>query len=410
MNSALISALSHFGTRDGEVIIAGQKVTEIVNKYSTPLYVYDQSVIKWRHQALRDALPPQIRIYYAVKANPNIEILRILGGLYDGLDVASKGEIENALKAGIPASVMSFAGPGKTIDELKYSVEIGLENISIENEREIDHLIEICSSLKKSASISIRINPDFDLAKSGLKMGGGPKQFGIDSEKVSALIMKINQIELLNFEGIHIYAGSQNLNSESLIESFQKIIQYSLELSKMTNITLKRINLGGGFGIPYFAKDEDMDLIKVGKGLKDLLKDNHDYLKKTKLIIELGRFIIGEAGIYMTKILYKKKSRGEIFIIIDGGMHQHLPASGNFGQSLVRRPFPITVLNKVDNPPEKVNIVGPLCTPLDTFGMGTEIPEAEEGDLIGVFNAGAYGYTASPLKFLSHKEPGEIIF
>lgn len=409
MNKAIEYALSYFQQENGELMIKNKSITQITRKNPTPIYLYDSSIIKIKHDELRAVIPSKIEIYYAVKANPNVEILKVIGNYYDGFDIASQGEMEASIKAGCSPKKMSFAGPGKSVSELTFSIQQKIGSISIESELELERIFQIAERLGIDTNILVRVNPDFELAKSGLKMGGGPKQFGIDSERVPDVITKIEQSKRVNFKGIHIYAGSQNLSADSLMESFRKIILYTSELSSRTNVKVEKINLGGGFGIPYFAQDTKLNIIKVGEDLHYLMHHLPDNLKNTKFVIELGRYIVGECGIYMTQIIDKKISRDQTFIIIDGGMHQHLPASGNFGMSLVRRPFPVTVVNKLNNPLEKVNIVGPLCTPLDTFGLNLDLPKADIGDFVGVMNSGAYGFTASPLKFLSHDYPAEII-
>ena len=408
MNFALNSALSNFKQHNGELLIGGKTVSSLAQEHGTPLYIYDRTVIERRCQSLRNALPSNLKINYAVKANPNIEIIRIMGELYDGFDIASSGEMEKAIEAGICPEVISFTGPGKSVDELRFAIEHNIGSISVESERELEHIQFICKALGTTARILIRVNPSFELSRSGLKMGGGAKQFGIDSQRVPVLIKNIKGDKHVQFEGIHIFAGTQNLQADRLIQAFKKILGYAGDLSSSSNIALKTINMGGGFGIPYFAHERDLDLNSVGNGLKTLLHAYQSKLPDTVLKIELGRFLVGESGIYLSRVLYRKISHGQTFLITDGGMHHHLAASGNFGQSLVRRPMPLITANRLNNPLEKVTVAGPLCTPLDTFGT-VDLPQADEGDLIAVFNSGAYGFSASPVAFLSQKPPQEII-
>jgi len=409
VNKAVQSALSLFKQKDNELYIAGKPISEIMRNQIAPAYIYDSSILKLKHEILRRIIPDEIDIYYAVKANPYVPLLKLIGSLYDGLDIASMGEMQKALNAGIPAQKMSFAGPGKSMEELEFAISKEIGSISVENEGELENIQAITTRKNKIARILLRVNPDFDLTGSGMKMGGGPKQFGIDSEKLPEVIDRVKTFQLINFVGIHIYAGSQILDAASILESFGKIFEYAKNLKEHSGVNLPKINLGGGFGIPYFANDEPLDIERIGSGLRDMLIQYKKYFPETRFNIELGRYIIGECGLYVSKILYRKISRGQIFLIINGGMHHHLAASGNFGQSLVRRPFPVIIANKLTHPLEKVNVVGPLCTPLDTFGSGIELQEAGEGDLIAVLNSGAYGFSASPLGFLSHREPSEII-
>ncbi len=407
MNFALTSALSNFQQQNGELLIGGRTVSSLSKEHGTPLYIYDRAVIERRAKALRAALPGDLQVYYAVKANPNPEIIHLMGELFDGFDVASAGEAERVIQAGIAPERISFAGPGKTIPELRYAIEKQIGGLSIESEQEFEHIRSLCRQLGKTADVLVRVNPDFDLSQSGMKMGGGPKPFGVDSERVPALLKAIKDDILVHFKGIHIFAGSQNLAAEELLRLFGKILDYAVSLVEKTGIPLENLNMGGGFGIPYFAHERELDLDAVGLGLKSLLGQYGALLGDTSFIIELGRFLVGECGVYLSRVLYRKMSMGEVFLITDGGMHHHLAASGNLGQSLVRRPMPITVANKQGYPLEKAHVTGPLCTPLDSFGF-VDLPEAQEGDLIAVLNSGAYGFSSSPQLFLSHPPPKEV--
>jgi len=370
--------------------------------------VYDRAMLAWRREELRKYMPAELALTYAVKANPAVEMLRVIAPLYDGIDLASYGEMEKALAAGIDPHKMSFAGPGKSQKDLEFALSNDIGTLSIESERELEHIEAIAQRLNKKARILIRVNPAFELSRSGLKMGGGPKQFGIDSERVPAVIASLKNKTALSFEGIHIFSGTQNLNADSILEATQKTLTYAAELQAETGIALNIINLGGGFGIPYFKGDAELDLAKVGGGYRDLLNQFKTTFIGTKFKIELGRFLVGECGLYLAKVLYRKISREAVFLVLDGGMHHHLPASGNLSLSPIRRQMQITVANKLSAPLEKVNVVGPLCTPLDSFGFNIDLPYADEGDIIAIPNSGAYGYSISPLGFLSHPLPKEI--
>ena len=241
-----------------------------------------------------------------------------------------------------------------------------------------------------------------------MKMGGGAKQFGIDDDLVSAMIEKTVKMPV-DFQGFHIFAGSQNLNADVICSAMEQSLDLILRLSGPLANSLKILNLGGGFGIPYFEKDDELDVRKIGKFLGGLLKTYQPHFPNARFVIELGRYLVGEAGLYLSKVLYKKKSRGKTFIIIDGGMHHHLAASGNFGQVL-RKNYPIVIGNNINATElEQVDIVGPLCTPLDLIGSKMTLGEISEGDTVVIMNSGAYGYTASPLLFLGHPPPQEIV-
>lgn len=409
MNAPFESFEARFPRRDGEVTVAGRTLSEIVREFGSPLYLFDRSVLRLRHDAVRAALPRELSITYAIKANPNRDIVRLLGGMYDGVDIASRGEMEIALAAGVPAGKMSFAGPGKSRDELRFAVEQGIGTISLEGERELEILESICAESDRKCDVLIRVNPDFEFSRSGLKMGGGSKQFGIDSERVPAVISRLQASARVRYRGIHIFSGTQNLNAESVLDAFAKILEYAAGLSVSTGVPLEILNLGGGFGIPYFRGDSPLDLDRVGAGITRLIADFGPRLPGTRLKIELGRFLVGECGLYVASVLYRKISRGTVFLVLDGGMHHHLAASGNISQSPIRRQMLVLPGNRLEGELEKVNVAGPLCTPLDTFGMGVELPALQEGDLVVIPNSGAYGLSMSPSAFLSHKPPKEIV-
>ena len=402
-------ALKKFNVHHNQLIAGGTPVSEWVQEYGTPIYLYDSSVIRKKVAFFRDSIPHQIKLYYAVKANPHSGLLKEMVSLVDGFDVASIGELDGVIRAGGNPQTISFAGPGKRREELSRSIEIGIGSINIESERELDLIVEEGKRLDKAPRISVRINPDFELHGSGMKMGGGAKQFGIDAEKVPALMEKIRHLPV-DFQGFHIFTGSQNLNAEAICSVMEQSLDLVWRLAGSLADSVRLLNLGGGFGIPYFDKDKELNIAAIGKHLNTLLKTYQPRFPNATFAIELGRYLVGECGLYVARVLYKKESRGKIFLITDGGMNHHLAASGNFGQVL-RKNYPIVIGNKVyATETEEVNIVGPLCTPLDLIGSKVNLPKASERDLIVIMNSGAYGYTASPLLFLGHQPPREILF
>lgn len=409
MHDSLTPIIAHFGKKDGELLVAGRPISRILEEHGSPVYLYDRSILRWRSDLMRKHLPADLYVTYAVKANPNLEVLKEMGDLYYGIDIASQGEMEMALKAGITADRMSFAGPGKSPAELRFVIGKDIGTISAEGEREVDHIEAIAKETGKTVRVMIRVNPAFELSRAGLKMGGGSKQFGVDSERVPALVARLLASKHMKYCGIHIFSGTQNLSPESILETQEKILDYASALAAETGAAPEIVNLGGGFGIPYFKGDAELDLEAVGKGMSALIGKYRAKLPGTHFKIELGRYLVGECGVYAARILYRKESRGQNFLIMDGGMHHHLPASGNMNQSPIRRQMHVVVANNLDGAVERVNVVGPLCTPLDNFGLNVELPKAGEGDVIAVLNSGAYGFSISPLGFLSHKPPKEVV-
>lgn len=374
---------------------------------TTPFYAYDRHLITERVALLRKHLPAEIQIHYAMKANPMPAVVQHLANLVDGIDVASVGELRVALDTPILPDQISFAGPGKKDSELSCAIAAGI-TLNMESEQEMERIAILGQNLDICPRVAIRVNPDFELKSSGMKMSGGPKQFGVDAERVPSMLSRCNKLKL-DFEGFHIFCGSQNLNAAAIQEAQEKTIQLGLHLIKHAPNSVRLLNIGGGFGVPYFPGEKSLDLISICKNLNLLLKDTKKYLSNTKIAIELGRYLVAEAGIYVCKVLERKISRERVFLVTDGGLHHHLAASGNFGQ-VIRKNYPVIVGNKVTgNERESVSVVGPLCTPLDLLADEVEMAKADIGDLIVVFQSGAYGLTASPTSFLNHPKPVEVL-
>ena len=348
-----------------------------------------------------------VHIHYAIKANPMPELVKHLSSLVYGLDVASRGELEVALNTDTDVRDISFAGPGKTEADLRAAVDAGV-TINVESFGEIERLSAIGEAVGVQPSVAIRVNPDFELRTSGMKMSGGSKQFGIDAELVPQAMDFVRERDL-KFRGFHIFSGSQNLRTEALIEAQSKTVELVLSLAKTTTVPLELVNIGGGFGIPYFPGESCLDIKPIADNLEELLPRIAENLGEPEIVIELGRYLVGEAGLYVCRVIDKKVSRGHTFLVTDGGLHHHLAASGNFGQVL-RKNYPVAIANRMNGAPlEAVSIVGPLCTPLDLLADNVQLPTALPGDLVAIFQSGAYGYSASPLNFLSHPEPAEIL-
>jgi diaminopimelate decarboxylase len=396
-----------FEVRHNELLIAGEPLSAIARRAGrTPFYVSDHSVIDRKLALLRQALPPNIQLRYAIKANPMPAVVNYLRTRTDGLDVASAGELNLALASGAAPQTISFAGPGKTRDELVAAIAADVL-INVESERELRVLSEIAQQSGRTPRIAIRVNPDFELKTSGMKMSGGPKPFGIDAERVPAVLQSLRDMPL-QFVGLHIFSGSQNLHASALIEAQRASLQLAHELAAHAPSPLLELNLGGGFGIPYFPGEQALDLPAIATHLRELSLHAQQLLPNTRLALELGRYIVGESGVYVCKVVDRKVSRGQLFLITDGGLHHHLAASGNFGQ-VIRKNYPVLVGNRVAGTErEVVTVVGPLCTPLDVLADRMEMARAEEGDLIAVLQSGAYGLSASPTRFLGHPEPVEL--
>ena len=402
------ASTDQFPVQGNELLVGGIPLTRLAARVGqTPFYAYDRALLTRRVADLRAALPAGIKLHYAMKANPMPAVVNHMARLVDGIDVASALELNVALDSGADPHEISFAGPGKGDDELRKAVASGIL-INIESFREVGVLAAIQRETGWTARVAVRVNPDFELKSSGMKMSGGPKQFGVDAEQVPELLAEIGKAGLA-FEGFHLFAGSQNLRPEAIVEAQRKCFELALRLSEAAPSPVRFLNLGGGFGIPYFPGEQRIDLSSIGANLAAIQQEAREKLPQAEIVIELGRYFVGEAGVYVCRIVDRKVSRGHTFLVTDGGLHHHLSASGNFGQ-VIRKNYPVAIGNRMDAPAgEAVSVVGPLCTPLDILGDRMNLPEAGPGDLVVVFQSGAYGASASPRGFLSHPDLVEVL-
>ncbi len=399
----------HFPVIDGELQVGGILLSRLAARVGhTPFYAYDRKQISRRVAELRAALPAAMRIHYAIKANPLPALISHMAGSVDGLDVSSANELKAALDSGMAPEHISFAGPGKQPAELEQAVAAGIL-LNIESFREVRQLAEISARTGWPARVAVRINPDFELKSSGMKMGGGPKQFGVDANQVPGLLDEIGKLGL-SFEGFHIYAGSQNLKADAIADAQWSSYELALRLAEHAPGKVKSLNLGGGFGIPYFPGEKPLELAPIAEALNAIADKATGQLPGARLVLELGRYLVGEAGIYVTRIIDKKISRGHTYLITDGGLNHHLAASGNLGQ-VIRKNYPVAIGNRMNQTTggKSMSIVGPLCTPLDTLAENVEFACVEPGDLVVIFQSGAYGATASPGRFLGHPEAVEVL-
>lgn len=397
-----------FAAIAGELAIGGRAASALVKEAGdTPLFVYSRDVIAARIEGLRAAMPDRLNIHYAMKANPYGPLLEFIADLVDGLDIASAGELEQAREAGYLPREISFAGPGKRDPELMAAIRAGV-TLNLESESEADRALQIGKQVKVAPRLAIRVNPTFELRGSGMKMGGGAKPFGVDADRVPALARKIVDAGA-NWRGFHIYSGSQALDAQALIETQGQVLDLAAQLANEAKVDVPHLNMGGGFGIPYFDKDKPLDIAAIGAALEQRFADLPDVLEETEFAIELGRYLVGEAGVYLTRIVDRKVSHDTTYLVTDGGLHHQLAASGNFG-TVVRRNYPVAIASRFESEPEEVvNVVGCLCTPLDRLADAAHLPRAEVGDLVAVFCAGAYGASASPATFLGQGPAREML-
>jgi diaminopimelate decarboxylase len=400
----------YFPDSRAELRMGGLSVRAVAEKYGTPLFIYDAGVLDAKWHQLRGALPARFAISYSVKANPNRAILEYFLEKGAGLEIASHGEFHQAIAAGCSPDNIIFAGPGKTDKELEFVVVHGIGEIHIESVREAERIIEVSRNFGKRARVAVRVNPASEVQGGAMRMGGKPAPFGVDEEAIDTVLDPLLASNAVDFRGLHLYIGTQIIDHAILSSQYAHGLEVARRIAKRIGHPIATLDFGGGLGIPYFSNEHELDMTALRAGLADLfgkIEKDSDFAG-TQFMVEPGRYLVGESGVYVTRVTDVKVSRGKKFAICDGGMHHHLAASGNLGQT-IKRNYPVAILNKLDRPPAgAIEAAGPLCTPLDVLARNAELPEVEIGDLIGVFQSGAYARAASPLGFLSHVTPPEV--
>lgn len=397
-----------FPVADDCLQVGGMPLTRLAARVgSTPFYAYDRRLLTERVRQLRAALPAAIQLHYSVKANPMPALVQHMAGLVDGCDVASGGELKVALDTPLDPADISFAGPAKSDAELSQAIAAGVV-INLESEREAERAATIGAALGVTPRVLLRLNPEFEMKASGMRMGGGAKQFGLDAEQAPRVLRRLGQLGL-DFRGLQIFSGSQSLNADAIVQAQACTFELALRLADHVPAPIATLNIGGGFGIPYFPGDAPLQLQPIADNLAHWLPQVEAALPQAGVVIELGRYLVGEAGVYVTRVMERKVSRGQVFLLTDGGMNHHLSASGNLGQ-VIRKNYPVVIGNKMAGAEREVaSVVGPLCTPLDMLADRMELACAEPGDLVVVYQSGAYGLSASPTAFLGRPAPQEVL-
>jgi len=401
----------HFGARNGELVIGGIPVGTLVAAHGTPLFVYDAGVLDRQISLLRSTYPAEFEIVYSVKANPCPAVLRHFVERGLGLEIASAGEFYQARRAGCAAERILFAGPGKTEQELDYVLERGVGEIHLESALEANRVATISRRRGLRTRVALRVNPGSEAQGGAMRMGGKPAPFGVDEERLDEILDLVLSEPALDVQGIHLYAGTQILDDRILVAQYRRGVEIAGRVADRMKRPLGVLDFGGGLGIPYFAAEAPLALGPLAEGLEGLMRELRAdaRFRGTRFVIEPGRFLVGEAGVYIARVNDVKVSRGKTFVVADGGMNHHLAASGNLGQ-VIKRNFPAALVNRLDDAPvSKADVVGPLCTPLDVVARDLPLPDARVGDLFGIFQSGAYGRSASPLGFLSQPTPAEVL-
>lgn len=383
---------------------------ELAEKQGTPFYAYFLEDVRERFVALQNAFEGHFLLSYAVKANPAPKLLQALHGVADMLDISSGGELVRALDAGWTGSSLSFTGPGKTRAELALAVthlgNLGGE-VVLESVEEAELLAELARAANKRVQVLVRIAPARVPPGFGDSMAGKPVAFGIDEEDLpQALKAILAHQDVLDLVGFHAYSGTQCLRASSVVENYQIFCELFIRAAEMSSRTPQKLIFGSGLGIVYHDNQSPLDLAAVGQATVPLLADLAQRFPGVQLVLETGRYVVGEAGVLVTRVLRVKDSRGTRIGICDAGMNHHLAAAGMFGMA-IRRNYRMHNLS-FEGPNEgSYQLSGPLCTSLDVLARGVALSRLERGDLIVVETSGAYGPTASPGQFISHTQVSE---
>ena len=380
---------------------------DIAEQYGTPTYVYEGDQLVENLTALRAALHPSLEVFFSLKSNPNRGVYDVLRTAGARAEVSSLAELRTVLAAGTPPEDIIFLGPGKSGPEIEACVEAGIYALVCESLPELAQIDAAAARRGVRQRVLLRVNPAFSVNGSRLTMGGKPRQFGIDEATVLAAGRSVGEYEHADVAGVQVYLGTRILDADVIVKNTAYIFDLTERIVAATGIRLDAVDIGGGLGVAYFDGEEDLDVAALTKDLNPLIERFSSAHPDTRLIMESGRYLTACSGTYLMRVRYVKKSMGENFAVTDGGTHHHMAAVG-IG-SFVKRNFPIELLSRPAETTGKWNVTGPLCTPNDTVVKGAKLPELAPDDLLGVRRSGAYGPSASPVYFLSHGYPAEVV-
>jgi len=400
---------SHFTpTADGQLLIGGYSAEELVAEAGgTPLFVYDNNIVGAQIARFKGAMADGIALHYSVAANPYEPLLEFLGRYVDGFRIVSGGELKRLKSAQLAGIPMNFAGPGKLDSELEAAVHAGA-TISVESEGEAGRAIRAAERVGIRPKISVRVTPPFAMEEGLLTIGSRPSPFGVDAERVPSLVLGLIEAGV-DWRGLHMFAGSQCLDAEAIAAVHRVTIVHAGEIAEAIGKPIPELNLGSGFDVACRPGDAPLDIDRVAVALNETLCNGPSLLATTRFTIELGRWLVGEAGVYLTRVVDRTESCGLTFLTTDGGGHHLIGATGSLGERGMAN-FPIAVAHRFGEPAEEeVTVTGCLCTPYDVLGDEVGLPRAEVGDLIAVFCAGAYGLSASPQGWESRPPAREML-
>ncbi len=382
------------------------RLARLARRYGTPFYAYDFEALERGAARLRAAVGPRFEIFYAVKANPALAVLRLFSGVGLGADVASRGELMAALAAGYSPDRIVMAGPGKSDRDLSAAAACGVLGINVEGISELDRLQRIAEARRIRVPVQLRLNPGGGPGERIPILGGaGAWKFGMSLPLARSVLARRRDWPRLEIGGFHVFQASNVLDAERFAGNIRRVLDIALGLARGHAVPLRLVDLGGGLGVPYARGERPLDLGALAREFRRLAREiaGEKRFERTRFLLEPGRFLAAESGVYVCRILEVKRQRGAVVAVADGGIH-HLLRPALVG------PHPVRLIPAAEGrrPPARVTVGGPLCTGLDVLAVRVPLPEPRPGDLLAVGNAGAYGYTESLPLFLSHEWPAEI--
>jgi diaminopimelate decarboxylase len=396
--------------RDGR--LAGLDPAELAERFGTPAYVYDLDVVTRQVDTLRAVLPARFDLAYAVKANPNLAVLHHLAAMGLGADVASGGELRHAVRAGLDPAHVVMTGPGKRDEELAAAAEAGLRAVTVESVGEVRRLARIAEGLGRRQPVLLRaaVTDAARLERVRLVGDDGAGKFGMDAADLRTAAAEAVASEWLEPLGLHAFGASNVIDAVALASHVAAAAETARSLAAEAGFELRLVDAGGGLGIPYGAHEPELDVAELGSRLAALSArlETDASTRSTRLLLEPGRFLVGPAGAYLTRVLERKAVGGRHVVIVDGGIH-HVLRPALVGQEHRVRTVAGAGAGSNSGPNRvPVTVAGPLCSGLDVFAQGAVMTPPEPGDLLAVLDVGAYGATESMPLFLSHPMPPEI--
>lgn len=399
------------------ILLSQEKITAASQAYGTPLYLYNLNKITCQLTNLIDHLPANFTIHYAIKANSSLTICRKLAQLGTSVDVSSLGELQTALKVGFSPERVVFTGPGKTKQDLAAALDLQCGLIVLESFNQAQVLNKLAQQSGIRQDVIVRINPVYRTSQSCETqqacsiqaettiqlISQSASKFGVDEEIASETLKEINALPYLNLKGIHVYTESNVLAYQDLLASWRNTMNIAEGLREQ-GYPISLIDFGGGVGVPYRSTEQSFDTIQFGREVQQLLnKVSHNY----QCLVEIGRYLVGEAGCYITEVVDIKDSRGRLFLILDGGINHLLRTSSSMKEATKY----MEVLSKESIKTKPATLVGKLMTSLDVLVEDVQVPEnIEIGDQIAIYNCGAYGFNHSITNFLLHNYPAEAAY